>query len=113
MSLISSATHNSDVDMSRVKDAIDMKREMEAGKWKDPQSGKAPRGLYGDSVGGRSFSDQQAALLETASKYRRAVGAGWREVWAGPGTTCWNVIDVGESTADDAALYEEILASDS
>lgn len=103
---------NTDTDMDHVRGASTMREEQEAGRWTKPDA-QLPRGLYGDSQGGKSFTDEQATLLETTSKSRRAVGAGWYEVWAGPSTTKWTLINTAETTEDEIARYEEAASSDS
>ena len=98
---------NNDSDMKQVKSADTLAREL--------RDGKTPRGTYGDSIGGRSFSDDQAALLALVSAVRQEVSdSGWHEVWAGPGQTCWTVINCAAVSCDDrkwaaAADYEADL----
>jgi len=71
---------NCDNDMAHVKSAATLVAERAAGQ--------SATGIYGDSLGGRSFTDEEARYLERQSR------TGWRSVWAGPGTTLWTIIDV-------------------
>lgn len=63
-----------DNDMSHVKSANTLRAELAAGK--------PPRGVYGDTRGGRTF---EGTPLDTLR---------WSEVWAGPGCTLWTICAV-------------------
>lgn len=96
---------NRDNDMNHLKSAKDLADRIGF------QNGH-PFGVYGDNVGGRSFTDEQSAQLEAQSSHVRSVGAGWYSVYAGPGTTKWTIIDCRPCTEDERAAYEEALASE-
>jgi len=90
---------NRDDDMKHVKDAIDLRRELAAGK--------KPSGVYGDSVGGRTFTDEEARLLQSRSRQVRSFGTDWHCV-----CTRWTIINCTENTEDELAQYEDATASD-
>jgi hypothetical protein len=94
---------NRNDDMEHVKNSADLRAQL--------REGQPPSGVFGDSIGGKSFTDQESAILEAWSRQLRSVGAGWHEMWAGPGTTCWTIIDCRPNTAEDAILYQEALGS--
>lgn len=95
---------NRDNDMNHLKSAGQLREEL--------AEGKIPNGLYGDSVGGCSFTDQEAAILGVRSRSVRSFGNDWHGVYAGPSTTNWTVINCTENTEEELALYEEALASE-
>lgn len=96
-----------DSDMNHVKSASDLREALAI--WNGNDS-SFPRGIFGDTVNGKSFSEDESALLERLSKFRRSVGAGWRQVWNN--LTNWTLIDTRETTERDIAEYEEAMASD-
>ncbi len=94
------SNRNWDDDMSHVRNAADLK------------DGQTPRGVYGDTVGGKSFSDEQSELLIAQERRVRPVTAcGWRDVWAGPGMTKWTIINCRPETQDEIDAYREASAS--
>jgi hypothetical protein len=97
-------TMNRDDDMNHLKSAYQLREEL--------ASGTIPNGLYGDSVGGGSFTDEEARILGIRSRQVRSFGNDWYGIYAGPGTTKWTVINCSENTEEELALYEEALASE-
>src|SRR5260370_28168194 len=91
-------------DMDHVKNANDLTRELTITEhW--------PTGVYGDTIGGKSFSDEQSEiLLRTEKKFRPILACGWREVWSN--LTVWTVIDTSPETADEIAMLHEIEESE-
>ncbi len=86
-------------DMRIVHNASDLRAAGEA----------VPEAIFGDTVGGKSFTNEEAARLEAASAIRRdGVGHGWREMWyAG---ACWTLIDCTPATDRERREYAEALA---
>lgn len=66
-----------------------------------------PLGLFGDAIGGRSFSDEQSeVLLATAKRTRPKLGGSWGETWIGG--VCYTTINTRPETADEVAEMEAI-----
>lgn len=75
---------NRDNDMAHVKGPFQYRFDAEHGM---------VDGVYGDTVGGRSFTDPESAALEVREKELRPhLAVGWRSVWAGPGMSHWTII---------------------
>lgn len=83
-----------------MKTADQLNRELtETERW--------PLGLYGDTIGGRSFSDAQSAvLLATAQRFRPTLGGRWGETWIDG--VCYTTIDTRPETADEIEELEAI-----
>ena len=94
---------NKDNDMAHVKGPLALRQQI-AGD-------DVLHGVFGDSCGGRSFTDEEAKKLESRSRQARSVGAGWHDVWAGPGCTRWTIIDCRPDTEYERELYEEAMQS--
>ena len=98
MSYLHTFHHESFRDMAHVRSAADLRA-----------NGGVPADcMYGDTVGGKSFTDAESAMLEAASAERRA-GAdhGWRETWCA--MTNWTVIDCRPASEQDRREYAEAL----
>jgi hypothetical protein len=65
-------------------------------------AGKAPSGLYGDSVDGKSFTDEESAVLESQ-------GGSWYPDWNGG--TKYTVIATGAALRRQQQLESEAAAS--
>lgn len=89
--------------MAHVKSASDLERELTTTEnW--------PAGVYGDTISGKSFTEEQSAvLIRTEQRARPVTACGWRKKWNNQ--TCWTIIDVRPETADDVAIYREALAN--
>jgi hypothetical protein len=75
-----------------------------------------PRGIYGDTVGGKSFTDRQSEALEASERHNRPNRVrGWYEIWVGG--TLWTCIntrsdDEREAERDRAiGIDDEIRAA--
>jgi hypothetical protein len=94
---------NRDNDMRHVRSAQQFRKDDEK---------RNIRYIYGDAVGGASFTAAESARLEAIERKRRpTLAAGWKKVWAGPGTTLWTVIECHPETAEEIAMYNEVIAS--
>lgn len=98
MSQMAVSHHESFRDMRHVRNSADLRRD-----------GSPGAAIYGDTVGGKSFTNEEAAALEDASASRRT-GAdhGWKQVWCA--MTCWTIIDCRPASQRDRREYAEALA---
>jgi hypothetical protein len=65
--------------------------------------------VYGDTIGGKSFSDRESEILIAAEKRNRpTLASGWREVWHQ--LHGWTIINCQPETIDE--ITEEALESD-
>ena len=67
--------------------------------------------VYGDTVGGRSFTDEESKLLQLAARIRRPVisDGEWRTTWSR--LTAWTIINCQPETKDEIEEYRSALAS--
>ena len=93
-------------DMNHVRGGQNLRAALT--KWNGGDS-TFPRGVFGDTVNGQSFTDEESALLQRFSHSRRSVGAGWWTTWNR--LNRWTLIDTRESTDEDVEAYEEAMAS--
>jgi hypothetical protein len=78
-------------DMRHVRSADDLRKTLETADW--------PRGIYGDTIGGKSFTDAESDILLKAQSHNRPEAAcGWREVWHN--LACWTIIDCSPETEE-------------
>ena len=85
--------------MSHVRNALE----------KDLQTQRWPHGVFGDTVGGKSFTDEQSSILErTAAHHRPVTNGGWYECWYNG--TCWTLIDCRRENSDDIAIMREAIS---
>ena len=52
-------------------------------------AGKKPSGLYGDAIGGKSFTDRDCELMRLSADWHSAWGTEWHSM------TCYTTIEVG------------------
>ena len=96
-------TRDWDDDMSHVHSAQQLRDEVAAGQ--------ARRAVYGDSVGGRSFTDEESnRLIEREKKVRPSLACGWHDVWHN--LHVWTLISCQPETQDEIDAYSEARASD-
>jgi hypothetical protein len=63
-----------------------------------------PAAIYGDTIGGRSFTDEESRLLESAEKRNRPITAcGWRRAWHS--LTRWTLINCRLETDEEIAMF--------
>ena len=93
--------------LNHVRSSSDMREEMEAGKW---AARPFPRGVYGDTVAGKSFTDEQSALLESAAKSARAgFDDTWQDCWSN--LHLWTIINTRPITPDEREMFAEAVRS--
>jgi len=95
-------TRDWDDDMQHVHSAADLRAEIAAGQ--------ARHAVYGDTTGGKSFSDEESArLIEREKKVRPTLACGWHDVWHN--LHVWTLISCQPETQDEIDAYSEALAS--
>lgn len=89
-------------DMNHVRSANDLRQQI--------STGERVTGMFGDTIGGKSFTDDEARMLEALSAERRGpVGSGWQTIWAGPGMTAWTVINCRQVMQWERTEYARLL----
>jgi hypothetical protein len=73
--------------------------------------GAAKNAVYGDTIGGKSFTDEESKRLQLAARTRRPItGGDWYTAWSN--LTAWTIINCQAETADEIAMYREVAASE-
>jgi hypothetical protein len=68
-----------------------------------------PSEIYGDTIGGHSFSDKESEILIAAEKRHRPVtGCGWREVWHN--LHVWTIINCRLETQEEIDIWRDAMA---
>lgn len=89
--------------MYGVKNASDLERVLLT-------TTKRPSGMYGDTVGGKSFSDERSELLlREERRVRPTLARGWQRVWSS--VTCWTLVDIHPETPAEIAEHRTMEAS--
>ena len=90
-----------DHDMDHIRGAASLRATLQTTNW--------PSGVYGDTIGGKSFNEAESNLLLKAQQHNRPEAAtGWREVWHM--MTCWTIIDCSPESPEQRELRLEIEA---